>query len=95
MAIGFSTDKAAMDNRAASIAKSVRDSLVDASRMKAWLDTQTEAELVARGWTAAEVAVIKSAFTDLDNLHKVTTGQATQATANDFLFWASKLLGAQ
>ena len=41
MAIGFSTDKAAMDNRAASIAKSVRDSLVDASRMKAWLDTQT------------------------------------------------------
>ena len=43
MAIGFSTDKSAMDNRAASIAKSVRDSLVDASRMKAWLDTQTEA----------------------------------------------------
>ena len=95
MSVGFSTDKTAMDNRAASIARTVRDGLVDAGRMKAWLDTQTDADLTARGWTAAEVAVLKSAFTDLDNLRKVATAGATQGTVNDFLFWASKLLGAQ
>ncbi|HNW62740.1 MAG TPA: hypothetical protein PKJ32_07045 [Piscinibacter sp.] len=91
--VGFPTDKNTLDARAGNIAIQVRDSLDAASRLKAWLDTKTEADLVALGYTSAEVAVIKSAFTDLAALRSVATAGQTVPAVNNFLFWSAQLCG--
>ena len=93
MAVGFPTDKGSIDARAGFLSQTIRDVLADASRMKTWLDGETTEALVARGYTEDDVALIKSAFTDLDKLNRIATGQATQADANDFFFWARRLTG--
>lgn len=93
MAVGFPTDKPNIDGRVGHLAVTVCDSLAEVSRIKAWLDGRTDAELIALGYTQPEVTALKSAFTDLDKLSKIATGQATQAEANDFFFWARHLTG--
>jgi hypothetical protein len=63
--------------------------------VKSWLDTKTDNELVALGYTSQEVATLKSAFTDLNKLARVANGLDTQAAASDFFFWADRLTGLQ
>lgn len=91
--VGFPADKAALDARAGNIAIQLRDCLDAAARLKSWLDTKTEADLVALGYTAAEVAVLKSAFTDLAALRAVATAGQTVPAVNNFLFWSAQLCG--
>ena len=93
MAVGFGTEKATIDAVAGHVAVTIRDTLDQAARVKAWLDSKPDEDLEALGYTPAEVAILKSAFTDLDNLRKVARGQQSQQEANDFLFWAAKLTG--
>lgn len=93
MAVGFAADKAALDARAGHVALQLRDTLDAAGRLKAWLDTKQDADLVALGYTSDEVAILKSAYTALDALRLVATGQRTVPEADNFLFWASKLTG--
>lgn len=93
MAVGFPTDKPNIDGRVGHLAVTVRDSLSEVSRIKAWLDGQVDADLVSLGYTTGEVAALKSAFTDLDKLSRIATGQAVQGEANDFFFWARHLTG--
>ena len=96
MTVGFPLSKDQLDTRLGQIALQVPDGLDEAAQVKVLLDTLTTADLVALGYdeaTRAEVSTMKSAYTDLYNLQRVATGQATQGTANDFLFWARKLLG--
>lgn len=91
MAAGFIPTKANLDQRLASLVVAGEAWLEDVERMKTWLDSQLDADLTALGYSTDDVAQIKSAGTDLDNLRKVGYGQATQATANNFFFWAWKL----
>ena len=96
MTVGFPLTKDQLDTRLGQIALTIRDQLDDATRLKAKLDTLTTADLVALGYDEAnksEVSTMKSAYTDLAKLAQIANGQATQATANDFMFWARKLLG--
>jgi hypothetical protein len=93
MAAGYPADKPAVDARIGSLIISLRDQLEDITRVKAWFDRQPDADLIAQGWSTDDVATMKSAFTDLDKLAKIANGQATQATQNDFFFWADKLTG--
>ena len=93
MSLGFQTDKGAIDSWAPTVIIDLRQALDNVQRIKAWLDTQVDADLTALGYSSAEVAVLKSAFTDLDKLAQIAHGQATQAQANDFLFWPRKLTG--
>lgn len=90
---GYPTDKSVIDQRMASVVQGLRNGLLDAQRVKDWLDTMPDADLIAKGWTATEVAAMKSAFADLSALGKVAGGQQTVTAANDFFFWARKLLG--
>jgi antibiotic biosynthesis monooxygenase (ABM) superfamily enzyme len=95
MSVGFPTDKGTVDQRVASVAWQLRSTFEQVATIKAWLDTQTDQDLIDRGYTSGEVAVLKSAYTDLDNLGKVAHGQQAQSPANDFFFWAKQLLGVQ
>jgi hypothetical protein len=94
MSAGFPIDKGTVDQRVASIAWQLRNTFNEVSLIKAWVDGKTDAELIALGYTQAEADLIQAAYTDLDNLRKVATGQ--QATgASNFFSNASKLLGIQ
>jgi hypothetical protein len=99
MSVGFPTDKGTIDQRVASLAWQLRSTFDQIQVVKAWLDSQTDAQLTAIGYsgsaTSGEIQILRTAYTDLSNLGKVAHAQATQATANDFFFWASKLLGVQ
>jgi hypothetical protein len=95
MALGFPTDKNTVDQRCASVALNLRETLNQVANIKIWLDGQTDATLLALNYSQTEVNTLRSAYTALDNLRKVATAQGTQAVANDFFFDAKKLLGLQ
>lgn len=93
MAVGFPTSKNDIDGRAGRIALDIRDGLAAAAGLKAWLDTQPDANLTALGYTTGEVAILKSAMADLNQLNSIYTGAANLATAKDFRTFAKLLLG--
>jgi hypothetical protein len=93
VAAGYQTDKNTVDARVGNTVIALRNTFDDIRRVKAWFDTQTDAALVAQGWTQAEVTLMKASFTDLVALANVSTGAATQPAANNFFFNASKLTG--
>ncbi len=93
MSVGFPTDKVSIDARAGDLARRVRDVLTDVQRFQAFLAGKTDAELVALGYTQADVTLLKSAYTQLDSLRTLATGGSTQATANNFLYFSNQLLG--
>lgn len=93
MTVGFPLTKDQLDTQLGQIALQVRTGLTDAARLKALLDGQTDPQLTALGYIAAEITLMRAAYTDLYNLNRVATAQATQPAANDFFFNAKKLLG--
>lgn len=53
---------------------------------------------MALGYTGGEngeVALLKSAITDLDNLRQVAQGSRVQPAASDFFWFARRLWGVQ
>lgn len=95
MTVGYPINKAVIDSRAGYLVKTLHDVLTGANVLKARLDALTNADLVGMGYTDAEATLLKAAFTDLYNLNRVATGQATQSPANNFFFSADKLTGVE
>lgn len=95
MAIGFPREKRDIDNRAGYLALKLREWCEEVEQFKAVLDTLDEPALVALGYTSEEVALLKSAVTDLDNLRQVAQGQRMQEQASDFFWFARRLWGVQ
>lgn len=89
--LGFPTNKIDVDSRAGQLALTLRDTFTDIVTMKAWLDTQTDAQLTALGYSAAEVTLLRASFVDMFNLANIAHGQGTQPAASDF-FWNAKHL---
>ena len=93
MAVGLPTNKLDIDPKAGSIAVRLRDVFQEIQYTQAWLAGQPDADLVALGYTQAEVNTLKSALSDLDQLRTIFTGNATLATAKDFRTFAKRLCG--
>lgn len=93
MAAGFQVTKDALNQRAGSIVVAGESWFEDVERLASYLAATPDADLTALGFTSGEVASLKSAFTDLDNLRLTAYGQRAQTPASNFLFWASKLRG--
>jgi len=89
--LGFDTSKAAIDARAGQLALTLRDTFVQVVTFKAWLDTQTDTQLIALGYVQAEVTLLRAAYVDLTNLSNIAHAQGTQPAASDF-FWNAKHL---
>lgn len=98
MAVGFPREKRDIDNRAGYLALKLREWCEEVAQFKGVLDTLDEDALVALGYTGGEngeVALLKSAITDLDNLRQVAQGQRVQPAASDFFWFARRLWGVQ
>ena len=93
MAAGRNVTKTDLDNQLAGLALQGYDWLGRVERLKAWLDTKTEGDLVALGYSAGDVTLMKAAYTDLNNLSQTAKGQRTQTPASDFFFNAKQLWG--
>lgn len=85
-----------INSRAGTLARAVWDALEEANRFNLWLNDADHADAAIGpsgvGVTTADLTIIRSSFTDLSNLYKVSHG--LQATgASNFFFNAKKLGG--
>ncbi len=99
MSVGFPQNKVDIDARAGSLAVQVRDMLSSIQVFQAFLSGKTSADLVKLGYTDGtsgtvdEVTLLKSAYTQLDQLRLVAIGQGTVTAANNFLFFSDQITG--
>jgi hypothetical protein len=93
MSIGYPQTKDTIDQKAGTVVLQTRQALEQAHQFKTYLDSKTEAELVALGYTSAEVTTLKAGITDLDSLYLVANAQRTVVANNDFFFNGRKLTG--
>jgi len=100
MSVGFSASKNDFDSRAGSLVTALRLNLFSCSQFCAVLQGtpwSADANLVALGYTQAEVTLMKAAFTDLggtgNSLYRIANGQAFVGSNNNFLFNANQLCG--
>lgn len=90
---GIAVTKSEVNDRAGDLARTLKLTFDGIRDLKAWLDTQTTEALTALGFTEGEVAVIKSAYGDLDLLRTVFTGNALVTEGKDFRAFAQQLWG--
>lgn len=93
MAVGILATKGEIDSRMGDIARGLQKVFKEHSILKGYLDANTEAALVALGYTAQDVAVLKSASADLQQLFDITYGRANLAAAKDFTTFLRQLWG--
>lgn len=93
MAVGFPREKSDIDQRAGQLAVNLRNILTDIERFGELLALGNEAYFTVMGYTAAEVATLRNAYTDLYKLTRIYKGQQTQATAYDFRTHSQHLMG--
>jgi hypothetical protein len=95
MAVGWSTDKLAIDSTAGQLVFDVRESLQAVADFKDWLDQQTDEVLTAKGYVAGDITLLRAGIFDMDKLHQIAHAQAQQVGNNDFFFHAGKLTGTK
>lgn len=93
MSVGLAVTKQEIDSRAGDIARLFQRQFEDVATMQGYLTARTEADLVALGYTADEVASLKTAFTDLAQLARIWTGSEPLPAAKDFRVFVSRLWG--
>jgi hypothetical protein len=95
MAAGFPRARADIDQRAGTLAITLRNTFDEIDRFKAFLDTVPDADLEAAPilYSGEDVAYLKSAFADLARLGEIFRGETTQPQAYDFRTFAQHLAG--
>ncbi len=93
MSVGFPSSKNDLDSRLGQLAVTLRNDLTEIRRLKAYLDTQTDGNLLALGYIQAEVNTLRSAYVDLDQLAQVYFGLATRTPAYDYQTFAKLVCG--
>lgn len=94
MSVGLPVTKQEIDSRSGDIARAFQRLAGDTATLKGYLDATPEATLVELGYSSNDVAVLKTAITDLEQL-VVKIGYGTQAlpTAKDFTVFLRQLWG--
>jgi len=93
MSVGLPVTKSEIDSRAGDLSRAFQDHFGDVVTMQQFLTATPNADLELLGYTADEVATLKTAFTDLTQLGQIWTGQAALATAKDFRIFVSRMWG--
>jgi hypothetical protein len=93
MSVGAPVTKTDLDARAGNIALRFQQSFEDVLTMQGYLAATVDTDLEALGYTASEVATLKTAFADLTELGTIWTGAAALQTAKDFRVFVRQLWG--
>lgn len=93
MSVGILATKGEIDSRMGQLARDFQKLFRDELILKSYLDSTLDADLVAMGYTEGEVAILKSAIADLDQLRRVSEGEEALAAAKDFTTFVRLLWG--
>lgn len=93
MSVGITVTKGEIDSRMGDLARSFQNSFSDAAILKTFFDTHVDNELIDLGYTAGEVAILKSAIADVTQLFNIYSGQAALAAPKDFTTFLRQLWG--
>jgi hypothetical protein len=95
MSVGFPATKLDIDARAGQLALQLRDTLIQIQQFNTWLVATPDANLTGMtpGYTAGEVATLKSAIADLAQLATVYQGTAIRASVYNYQTFAKLLVG--
>ncbi len=93
MSIGIIATKGEIDSRMGQLARDYQKVFRDLAILKAYFDSTTDPTLIALGYTAGEVAILKSAITDLNQLYQISISAANLAVAKDFNTFVRQLWG--
>lgn len=84
MAVGYPKNKDSVDSIVGELAQSINRNFRRAVQFKTELDSFTDQQLTAAGYTAGEVTALRNLATDLVQLNNIYTGSATLGAAKDF-----------
>lgn len=93
MAIGIIPNKQDVDYMAGGICRDINAAMGRVRDFKAWLDGKPDQDLEALGYTPGEVAVLKSAFADMEQFRALYSGTEALAAVKDFRAFAKQLYG--
>jgi hypothetical protein len=93
MSVGYPQDKPTIDAKSGQYALALREALRNVQLFKAYLDSVPDAQLTAAGYVAADITLLRNAYTDLDKLRLISQAAATQPASSDFFFNAKQLIG--
>lgn len=91
---GIEVTKDSINRRVGSVAAQLFATFAEIRKVKEWLDGVTASDLqTLYGFTAAEAANIKSAYTELAELAAVWQGSQAVLTAKDYRTFPRRLTG--
>jgi len=93
MSVGLPVTKDEIDRRAGDLARSFQKNFDDVVTLQGFLASMVDADLIALGYTANEVAVLKTSFADLSQLGTIWTGVADLPAPKDFRTFVRQLWG--
>ena len=95
MAVGFATTKQDVDGKSGSLSRMIASWATDTiAFQEGFMEGATEQALTDLGYTTDDVALLKSAMSDLYKLAKVFRGEQDQTPAYDFRTFSGRLTGA-
>ena len=95
MSVGFVTTKATLDQQSGLLATQIMQWADAAHNFNQYLVAAPDADLEGLGYTADDVALLKSAGHDMAQLALVFTGAAAQTPAYDFRTFVARIAGLQ
>ena len=93
MSVGLPVTKDEIDSRAGDIARNFQRLFGDVVTMQQYLLATPNPDLVALGYDDQDVAVLKTAFTDLMQLAEIWVGTAALPEPKDFRAFVQQLWG--
>jgi hypothetical protein len=93
MAVGYAVTKPELDQRAGALAQTFQKAFEDVVTLHGYLSAAVNADLLAMGFTDAEVATLKTAIADLAHLGRLWVGAEALPEAKDFRTFVRRLWG--
>jgi hypothetical protein len=85
MSVGLPVTKTEIDTRSGDIARAFQRLAGDVATLKGYFDATPDADLVALGYESGDVAILKSATTDMHHLFvRIGYGQEALPAPKDF-----------
>lgn len=99
--LGYPITKQTLDNKAAQLVVSLRNTLTGIEALNAWLGQQPDETLLGlrdvanAGYTPDEVSTLRAAFAALQVLSDVAHARTAKAAPDNYLFFANRLVGLE
>jgi len=93
MSVGLPVTKQEIDTRSGDLARSFQKNFDDVITLQGYLAATVDADLIALGYTANEVAILKTSLADLAQLGTIWTGAAALPDPKDFRTFVRQLWG--